>query len=332
MSLNQCYDITDDALAGIDSEIGKRLNEAEFTGCGKLHHSISRMVRLCPHLLKLNLRGVPLICDKTIIALATSCSQLEHLDLSVQTIRSSTSTKSYTPKVGSEGIKALGNNCPRLRILRVNGCTRLDDECIITVAKGCTSLEELALKHCYRITDSALKIIGENCPSMTRIFLSSCKYISDGGIKRLSQGCHMLEVVDLMGVVQITDNSVIHMAMNCSNLKRLNLRDCYRLSDKSLRGLTELCSYLEDIDMYAVDHLSDHSIDELHSCCPFIRSLNVGGSEISDVMLKKLNKILFCSTKTNNKLALKPLHKQLEVHVQHVKVRFISSSHYKNYD
>ena len=322
--LNQCHNITGDALAGIDREIGKRLQELELVECKQINNqSLTSTVQLCSYLVKLNLRGVSSICDHTIIALATSCPYLEYLDLSAQMISSSTSTNSHTPRVGPEGVKALGTHCHRLRVLRCNGCTRLDDDCIMTVSRGCIHLEELALKCCYRITDEAIKAIGENCPSIVCIILSSCKQISDIGIKCLTQGCQKLKVIELMGVTQITDDGAIYIALNCPNLRRINLRDCYRLSDKSLLGLAAFCSHLEDIDMFAVDDLSNNSIHNLHKYCPSLRALNVGGSEISDVNLQELALAFYFCRKKEGNLALEPLHKSQKIHQQHAKVRYL---------
>ncbi len=321
--LNNCRNVTDDSLVGINSDTGKRLLEIELMGCDQLHHSIAKTVQLCPNLMMLNLRGVSLVCDETILALAKSCPFVEHLDVSAQSIRTTTSTNSFTPRIGFKGMQALGDHCHKLRILRCNGCIRLDDECITVVAEGCPLLEELALKNCFRITDQAVTAVGEHCKAMKHIILSSCREISDVGIVNLSVGCFNLEIVNLAGLTHITDNSVVHMAINCKLLKRVNLRGCYKLSDKTLVALAELCLYLEDIDLYGVDSLTDKSIGSINFNSSMFRSLDVGNTEVTEAMLKKLSKDLYCSFKIENKLVLEPLHSRLDIHRQHSKVRII---------
>lgn len=319
LCLNECHQVTEEALVGIDVETGEHLLELELMDCSKLN-SLTRIVQLCPRLLKLNLRGLSKLSDESIYALAISCPLLEFLDLSTQIVRTTHDSKSYIPRVGPEGIKALGNHCHKLRVLRCNGCSHLNDDCIHAVARGCVLIEELGLKGCYRLTNEAVIAIGQYCSSLVRIYLSSCKHISDYGIKRLCHGCQNLEVLELEGLTNLSDDGVVQMAINCRNLKRVNLQECYRLSDKSLRALFGLCIHIEDVNVCAVDNLTDNAIQkDIDSS--FIRTLNLGGSNVSDVMLKNVGRSLLFSKKLPNKLSLVPLHRQREIHNQHIKVR-----------
>lgn len=322
IKLNHCCALTDKALVALDEEIGRRLEELELVGCQKLTNvSIGRIVKFCPYLRKLNLKGVPMISNESAIPLANSCSSLEYLDLSAQMTSSLPSTDSQTPRVGSEGIFNIGKNCFNLRTLLLDGCTRVDDESIIAIARGCTKLKVLSLKSCYRISNRSLVVIGQNCILLEQLFLSSCKDIDDSGLIGLSYRCHQIVRIDLMGVSQITDNGIVHFAFKSSNLKNINLRDCYRLTDKSLIGLAAFCPFIEDIDMFAVDNLSDKSILALNDSCPQLRSMNVGGSEISDTLLQSLASNLHYCLKVKEKLLLEPLHKSKNVHLRHTKVR-----------
>ena len=320
MSLNQCHSVSDNTLAGVDKEIGQRLEEIELAGCKNIYQSMNRLVQICPNLLKLNLRGVPLICDKILISLADSCPQLECLDLSVETNKCCTTTKSYTPRIGSDGIKAIGASCKNLQVLRLNGCTRVDDSSIISIANGCRGLKLIELRYCHRISSRSIEAIGEHCHDMKQVVFTLCKEIDDRGIVALAVGCPFLEEVDLMGLSLIRDNSIIRMAIMCKLLKRINLRDCYQLSNRSFRAVIELCTHLEMIDMHAVDNLSDASISVLPSYAPYLRTVKVGDSKISDYVLQEISKDMYYSVRVKEQLALEPLHKELKVHEQHKQV------------
>ena len=126
------------------------IKEIQLVDCRKLTgKSLVVIAASCPSIEKIDLRGIPLIDNLALDALASNCRQLEMVDLSANLDSAGKSLRSHIPRVGPDGLYAIGKHSSRLKILMCNGVTRIDDTCIMSLARGCTSLEVLAIKKCY---------------------------------------------------------------------------------------------------------------------------------------------------------------------------------------
>ena len=298
LNLSDCIDLSDAALEPISSSadftatFGARLTSLNFTGCHKItDKGIVSVASACPSLERINLAGVPLITCKGMAVLARNCQHLKFVDISSDIQALSDNPRSRVPRVGPDGIKAIGHYCKNLRVLRCNGASRIDASSIIEVAKGCPRLEVLTLRHCHRITDECIEAIGRYCPLLRELDLGCCLGVSDAAMLALSRGgcAQTLESIDCTGLASLSDASMVSLASNCTKLRRFIVRGCPQLSDDVVSALCThgaTRSHLEELDMFGVQSISDRSLDLLVACRMTLRTADFTGSRISTDALK----------------------------------------------
>ena len=349
LNLSGCVDLSDAALEpllvsssstcdAVTDQCGAKLTCLILSGCCKItDKAVTSIASACPLLQRIDLVGVPLVTCKGIASLAKNCPYLNSIDISSDIQAIVDDPKSRVPRVGSDGIKALGRYCKHLRILRCNGASRIDASAIIGLASGCPNIEVLSLRHCHLITDACIETVGARCSLLRELDLGCCLGISNAAILALSQGrcAQTLQSIDCTGLETLTDASVVPLASNCPKLQTLILRDCHQLSDavvsalcrpdellRTNNGFCVSSRKLEKLDLFGAKCITDRSLDMLRTHRLTLRSVDLSGSQIGANAAK-----LFTRHVTNCVLSKEhrfhPRHKQA-VHDQY---RDVSSIH-----
>lgn len=316
LNLAGCVDLTDAAwepllLSSCAStsthaaeKCGTRLSSLVLTGCNKItDNAVTPIASACPLLQRIDLAGVPLVTCKGMASLARNCPYLNSIDISSNIQAIADNPRSRVPRVGSDGIKALGRHCQHLRILRCNGASRIDASAIVEIAKGCLDLEVLTLRHCHLITDECIEAVAVHCSLLRELDIGCCLGISNTAILALSQGrcTQTLESIDFTGLQTLSDASMVPLVSNCPTLQTLILRDCCHLSDDVVSALCQsdrlrtdngVCipsRKLEKLDLLGAKGISDRSLDTLRTHRMSLRTADFSGSQISAGALKQFS-------------------------------------------
>lgn len=316
LNLAGCVDLTDAALEPLlvpscsststdaADKCGARLASLALTGCSKItDNAVISIASACPLLRQMDLAGVPLVTCKGVASLARNCPYLNSIDFSSDIQATADNSRSRVPRVGSDGIKALGRHCKHIRILRCNGASRIDASAIVVVAKGCPNLEVLTLRHCHLITDECVEAVAVHNPLLRELDLGCCLGISNAAILSLSQGrcTQTLESIDFTGLQSLSDASMVPLVSNCPKLQTLILRDCRHLSDDLVSSLCQsdrprtdngVCippRKLEKLDLFEARDISDRSLDTLRTYRITLRAADFSGSQISTGALKQFS-------------------------------------------
>lgn len=288
-------------------KFGTRLTSLVLTGCSKItDNAVISIASACPLLQRIDLAGVPLVTCEGMASLAKSCPYLNSIDISSDIQAIADNPRSLVPRVGSDGIKALGRHCKHLRILRCNGASRIDACAIGEIAKGCPELEVLTLRHCHLVTDECIEAIAVHCSLLRELDIGFCLGISNAAILALSQGrcIQTLESIDFTGLRTLSDTSIIPLVSTCPKLQTLILRGCRHLSDDVVSALCQsdmlrtdsgVCipsRKLDKLDLLGAKGVSDRSLDTLRTYRITLRAADFSGSQISAGALKHFSRHL----------------------------------------
>ncbi|KAF2287226.1 hypothetical protein GH714_039387 [Hevea brasiliensis] len=183
----------------------------------------------CKSLRSLCIRNCPGFGDGSLALLGKLCPQLQHLELS-----------------GLQGVTDAGfipflENC-EAGLVKVNfsGCVNLSDKVVsaMTQQHGWT-LELLNLEGCGKISDASLATIAENCLLLSELDVSNCA-ISDSGLVVMAHSNQLnLQILSVSGCSMISDKSLSALVKMGRTLLGLNLQHCNTISTSTVDLLLE---------------------------------------------------------------------------------------------
>ena len=127
--------------------------------------SLLWVLRKTPLLRKLVLRGRTNITHAEVAILSEMCPLLSDIDFG------------FCDNLGSDMIHTLVENCKQLRKLNVEGCDKIDHNCIKCLSK-CKKLSCLNFSHCF-LQDESLVHLAENLSQIVSINLDGISWITD---------------------------------------------------------------------------------------------------------------------------------------------------------
>ncbi|KAL6132034.1 hypothetical protein ACLB2K_070405 [Fragaria x ananassa] len=190
---------------------------------------------------------------------AKSCPNLETLLVS-----------SEYSVLGSKGLRALGNGCPKLSTVMFDEMV-VGNEGLVALFQAAHNLKGLHLSSNELVSDYACRAIGSSC--ITTLELKDCPYVTtDVGLRFVANGTTSgtLKKLILDGCQGITDNGIEYLVkMRClehleltnlsegvtdvggvaistiQTLKELKLSEALGMSDRTVVALAENCHNLE---------------------------------------------------------------------------------------
>ena len=200
-----------------------------------------------------NLGNAPDLLD-TILQLP----YLESLDLSQNTWLSD---NCFSERV-SKSIKAVN----------FNGCTRVNDDFIVSLTVCCPNLESLSLSGCFRLTDSTATIIGTKFPKIKQLDLSQCDNISDVTIGHLTNAKNLRDLN--IAHTAVTGSGIKYMAMSHTppDLSHLIIASLTKVDQDVTMQLTRFSS-LKLLDITRNEILSISTIASLVTFLPNLEML-----------------------------------------------------------
>jgi EIN3-binding F-box protein len=183
----------------------------------------------CGSLRSVTIRDCMGIGNTTLAIFAKFCPQLQNLELS------------GLCGITDAGLFPILENC-QAGLVKVNlsNCLNLTNKVVEDLARihGGT-LTVLNLEGCRRITDESLASIADYCLLLTDLDVSKC-CITDNGLRCLSEGVQIgLQILSVSGCSKISNKSVPFLKKLGQTLVGLNIQQCNLISSSLVDSLVE---------------------------------------------------------------------------------------------
>jgi phosphoglycerol transferase MdoB-like AlkP superfamily enzyme len=264
LNIDRCEGITDEAFLKM-APYCKSLRSLSMTGCWKVSSKGLRAVcNEARGLQHLNVSDC-LRIDKEIFDSENSLHRLylERLFLS------------------KDSIIAMTKKTPHLRRLSLVETPNVDDETISSIVENCPEIKLLKL-NAKDLTDAALKIIGKKAKHLVAIYISEGVHFTDEGLSALSECANLCSVIlidlpnikgeflkawkkvflydfYLKGAPQFCNSAVYDIAAH--NLKQLQLHDCPLIEDSGITSLADLG--INKVHVINCENVTQNAIEQL---------------------------------------------------------------------
>ncbi|XP_067133603.1 F-box/LRR-repeat protein 7-like [Centruroides vittatus] len=199
-------------------------------------------------------------------------------------------------RLTDKGLLTLARRCPELKTFLIRGCNEVTINGVTEILSRCLKLEKLDVTGCFRITaiQSLSRIRQNDSGSDTEsllpvglylqyLDLTDCHCIDDAGLEATVRHCPQLTHLYLRRCVQITDAGIKYVASYCSAMRELSISDCLQITDFGLYELAKLGPSLRYLSVAKCDQVSDAGVKQIARHCYKLRYLNVRGCEaVSD--------------------------------------------------
>ncbi|KAK3105666.1 hypothetical protein FSP39_002961 [Pinctada imbricata] len=207
-------------------------------------------------------------------------------------------------KLTNKGLHTVAKRCPELRHLEIQGCSNVTNQSLYEVVSYCVNLELLDVTGCpcvtcISLTDRVLQTATAH--HLRQVYLrildmTDCYALEDEGLGVIASHCSQLQYLYLRRCVRIGDAGIQYVANYCSFLKELSISDCRKITDYGICELAKLGDNLRYLSIAKCDKVSDVGIIQLTKCCRKLRYLNMRGCEAvsddsMDVLARHCSKI-----------------------------------------
>nr|XP_060618131.1 uncharacterized protein LOC132767326 [Anolis sagrei ordinatus] len=244
LSANGCK-LTDDSVAMLIEEHGKRLKKLEIFGCHAVTAKCLSCVAVrCPNLKVLNIGRVPKITEDCLAKIVNCMEKLTSL------------------------------NCTGLNVVR--------DHLVHFIVKKCPELECLILHSCCQVTDSSLVEISTHLPLIRYLDVSGCEKVTDAGVQALARKCHRISYLDLSSTAT-SKRGVCLLASFCfQTLECVKLSFCKNISLNAVGKLCRNCRRLRTLHLYGCCFVPDlESIKKVNKTVEILYDLHVPAAKLS---------------------------------------------------
>ncbi|XP_062574449.1 F-box/LRR-repeat protein 4-like [Saccostrea cucullata] len=222
--------------------------------------------------------------------------------------------------VNGEVIKAVAENCPKLKELDVGSCPSLDGQSISHLSKIHTlerlnlyrlMVERYSLMEVLRVSpnlkhlnlgatrigemhiDNVMKILGKHCKNLISLDLWRSR-ISETGLDYIAENCKHIEELDLGWCSNLKAGTYcfIDLVKKCPNIKKLYLTANRTISNEDLLAFCKYCPQLEQLDILGTGNVGRESVfretvkDYDRSGCPLNVSTEINVSEVEQYVIK----------------------------------------------
>jgi len=303
LDLSRCIHVTNESLSSISSRC-KLLKHIEVDGTLAFRQAnitdegMASILSSCHHLETVSLRRTTKITDATLVQLTQAPCQpcLTSLDF-LGNVR-----------ITDDGISAL-SACGALRHLNLSACRTITSSGIMGLLEpGTIALESLRLDGCHRVGDAAMPSIATLIGTLSVLSLAGCQAITDSGLQTLVSDntagssvlvelsvnfCRLLTLDGLEPLVKATHNTLVSLSLQ--KLPRLKAADTVRLlsyvprlqvlhkgmlNDRGVAAVARACPELKELGLNAVGKengsITDHGLAELANLTN-LHVLNIAG-------------------------------------------------------
>ncbi|KAL1224905.1 EIN3-binding F-box protein 1 [Cardamine amara subsp. amara] len=228
LHLEECHRVTQFGFFGSLLNCGEKLKAFSLVSCLGIRDLNTGLPASshCSALRSVSIRNCPGFGDANVAALGKLCPQLEDIELC------------GLKEITESGFLHLIQNS----LVKVNfsGCSNLTDRVISAIsARNGWTLEVLNMDGCTKISDASLVSIAANCHILSDLDLSKCS-ISDSGIQAMASSDMLkLQILSMAGCYMVTDKSLPAIVKLGLTLLGLNLQQCRSISNSTVDFLVE---------------------------------------------------------------------------------------------
>ncbi|KAJ4902990.1 EIN3-binding F-box protein 1 [Raphanus sativus] len=229
VQLEECHRVTQFGFFGSLLNCGAKLKAFSMVNClgiRDLTTGLPSSAANCSGLRSLSVRNCPGFGDANLAALGKLCPQLEDIEMC--------GLKGVTE---SGFLHLLDNSLVKVNF---SGCSGLTDRVVSAIsARNGLTLEVLNMDGCSKISDASLVSIAANCQILSDLDLSKCS-VSDSGVQALASSEKLkLQILSMAGCFMVTDKSLPAIVKLGSTLLGLNLQQCRSISTSTVDFLVE---------------------------------------------------------------------------------------------
>ncbi|XP_013790282.1 F-box/LRR-repeat protein 7-like [Limulus polyphemus] len=196
--------------------------------------------------------------------------------------------------------------CLTVERMCLNGCARLTDKGVWTIAKRCPELRSIEIRGCSNVTNTGVTDLVSRCLNLERLDLTGCCHVTSveprqttvpvpepAGSKPDSLPVCVrqlyLQYVDLTDCQALEDSGLKAFVRNCPQLTHLFLRRCVQLTDVAVKYIASYCVMLRELSVSDCLQVTDFGLYELAKLGPNLRYLSVAKChQVSDAGVKQI--------------------------------------------
>jgi hypothetical protein len=228
------------------------LMHLNVSGCSYLTSaSIGSVAQSCPALRYLNLNGTK-VGNDVVAYIGLHCPLLQHLDVAKTNVSGGTLgyLADYCPDLiylagytWDSDLMGFGSGCPKLQTL-LNPYEGVGDDGVVAIAEGCPRVRVLDLGDTEYLTCEGLCALAHCSRWLQVLRLCGCVELEDDGVIELVYSCHLLRELQLTFCEALTDDTADAIADYGEKLQVLNVLGCLEISVEGIRLIGKLCRNL----------------------------------------------------------------------------------------
>ncbi|XP_060075518.1 F-box/LRR-repeat protein 20-like [Ylistrum balloti] len=241
--------LSDEALLVETLQRLKRLKSVRLCGIPALNDKTLPKIlqHLGGNLEMIDISGSRTLTDEGLAAVATYCTSLRELDLSI------------CKMLSGHTLLPLLRDTERAPLLRKAffSVQKIEEEVLMAVVENCHNLEKFDAAGMETLSDQMLITMAVNCPRLMHIGIKGCKQVTDAGVCEIARHCPLKYVV-LSGIQAITDKTVFTVSNHCHNLEEIYLNGCLNVSPTTVNYLVDSCLPRVYVQHKTPNLVSDH--------------------------------------------------------------------------
>lgn len=269
------------------------LRSINLSFCKEISNATIRALSAgCPNITNVTLVNCSGITDASMTILKDQFVELSEVDIEnckrvtdagVSELTKCKSLKSlrlaYNCNLTESAFTILGTTSHGMRLIDLDGCSKINDNGVALICKGCPLLESISISYCRQLTTSSLEAIAK-CKHLTSIKLRNNDAIGDSGVIALAEGCHQIKILHIQDCGSITDRSLIAIGKNLRELVDVsfgpvNTYGATHITDSGVRALMYGCPKLQTIVIDGCEGLTDEILGPLGLACPELINLDI---------------------------------------------------------
>ena len=183
-------------------------------------------------------------------------------------------------------------SCLSVRQIKLDGCLKLTDDSLKTIALRCPELRSIEIASCVEVTPKGIIDVLINCPNLLYLNVSRCEnlfnfsnYSTD---ITLSIIFSELRYLDLSFCSSLTDEDLRYLIARTPSLEYLYLRQCDCISSVGIETIATLCPNLKEISLNDCVNVTDHGVVKLLSRCRALRYISLAKCPITNTALEQI--------------------------------------------
>ncbi|XP_054713492.1 F-box/LRR-repeat protein 7-like [Uloborus diversus] len=197
-------------------------------------------------------------------------------------------------KLTDKGLNTIAAKCPELKVIELRGCVSISNRGVSDIVTRCLALERLDVTGCNIVTSIHSRpltldptVLSTNPFRLRHLDLTDCQRLDDNSLEKIVRYCSQLTHLYLRRCTLITDVGLKSVASYCIALRELSVSDCILLTDFGLYELAKLGANMRYLSVAKCDRISDAGVKQIARHCYKLRYLNVRGCEaVSDDALE----------------------------------------------